>query len=180
MEETRIALLRGVNVGGANRVAMADVRAALEAAGFSSVRSLLQSGNFVFQADISDEAEIEAKIEAALEKRLGLKVDAVVRTASAWRAMIAANPMPEAAGRDPGRFVAVTLKRPPSPDAEEALAAVPGPEEARVIGREAFIWYPNGQADTKLAGAALDRALGARGTARNWNTVLKLAALAGT
>jgi uncharacterized protein (DUF1697 family) len=176
---TEIALLRGVNLGGANRVAMADVRAALEAAGFAAVRSLLQSGNLVLESDGVEGATLEAKIETALRERVSLKVDVVVRGAAAWRAMIEANPFPHQAETDPGRLVAIVLKTAPAENAEAALAAVPGPEQARVIGREAFIWYPDGQADTKLSGATLDRALGARGTGRNWNTVLKLAALAG-
>jgi uncharacterized protein (DUF1697 family) len=179
MSETNIALLRGVNLGGANRVAMADVRATLESAGLSAVRSLLQSGNFVFEAGDGDDQVLEARIEAALRDRLGLAVDAVVRRPAAWRAMIAANPFPREAETDPGHLVAMVLKTAPAQGAEAALAAIPGPEQARVIGREVVIWYPEGQADTKLAGAALDRALGARGTGRNWNTVLKLAALAG-
>jgi uncharacterized protein (DUF1697 family) len=177
MTEARIALLRGVNLGGANRVAMADARAALETAGFSNVRSLLQSGNFVFGAEQLEDAKLEARAEVALQERLGLKTEVIVRDPAAWRAMIAANPFPEAAVSDPARLVAVVLKTAPLAEAEAALAAIPGPEQARVIGREAFIWYPQGQADTKVAGAALDRALGARGTGRNWNTVLKLAAL---
>jgi uncharacterized protein (DUF1697 family) len=178
MSETRIALLRGVNLGGANRVAMADVRAALEAAGFMAVRSLLQSGNLVFEAGEGDDPAVEARAEAALRDRLSLKADVVVRRPAAWRAMIAANPFPHEAATNPARLVAMVLKTAPADGAEAALAAIPGPEQARVIGREAFIWYPDGQADTKVAGAPLDRALGARGTGRNWNTVLKLAALA--
>jgi uncharacterized protein (DUF1697 family) len=177
MEEPRIALLRGVNLGGANRVAMADVRAALEAAGFSAVRSLLQSGNLVFQTERAENADIETRAEAALRERIGLKVEVVVRDPAAWQAMIAANPFPEVAETDPPPLDPVDLNTRPAPDAEAAMAAIPGREQARLIGREAIIWYPDGQADTKLAGAALDRALGARGTARNWNTVLKLAAL---
>ena len=179
MHPTRIALLRGVNLAKANRVSMADVRAALEAAGFSSVRSLLQSGNFVLEASGADDVEVEARAEAALRERLGLNVDVMVRDAAAWRAMIAANPFPQVAKDDPARLVAMVLKTAPAKDAEAAMAAIPGPEQAQVIGREVFIWYPDGQADTKLAGGALDRALGARGTGRNWNTVLKLAALLG-
>ena len=176
---SQIALLRGVNLGGANRVAMVDVRAALEAAGFAAVRSLLQSGNLVFEANRAEAAALEAQIESALRERVSLKVDVMVRGAAAWRAMIEANPFPHQAETDPGRLVAVVLKTAPAEHAEAALAAVPGPEQSRVIGREAFIWYPAGQADTRLTGAILDRALGARGTGRNWNTVLKLAALAG-
>ena len=81
--------------------------------------------------------------------------------------------------RDARKELLTRLENAPAEHAEAALAAVPGPEQSQVIGRVAFIWYPAGQADTKLTGAILDRALGARGTGRNWNTVLKLAALAG-
>jgi uncharacterized protein (DUF1697 family) len=179
MSEIRIALLRGVNLGGANRVAMADVRAALAAAGFAAVRSLLQSGNLVFETGEAEDQALETRVEAALRESVGLKADVVVRGPAAWRAMIRANPFPRQAETDPGRLVAMVLKTTPAENAEAAMAAIPGPEQARVVGREVFIWYPDGQADTKLAGAPLDRALGARGTARNWNTVLKLAALAG-
>ncbi|MGH7023165.1 MAG: DUF1697 domain-containing protein [Caulobacteraceae bacterium] len=174
-----IALLRGVNLGAARRVAMADVRRAAEEAGFAGVRSLLQSGNLLLETRVGEEGEIAAKLEAAFLAALGLRTEVVVRSAGAWRAMIQANPFVEEARTDPGRLVVVVMKTAPAADAEAALGAIEGPERARVIGREAFIYYPDGQADTKVMGAALDRALGARGTARNWNTVLKLAGLAG-
>lgn len=174
----RIALMRGVNLGANRRVAMADVRAILEAAGFTEVRSLLQSGNLVFEASGTDEA-IEAAVEQALRVGLGLVTEVAVRTPAAWRAMIAANPFVAEARDDPGRLVAMVIKSAPAADAEDAVNAIEGAERGRVIGREAFIYYPDGQADTKVTGARLDKALGARGTGRNWNTVLKLADLAG-
>jgi uncharacterized protein (DUF1697 family) len=174
----RIALLRGVNLGAARRVAMADVRAALEAAGFENVRSLLQSGNLVLDAAVDGEAAVEAKVEQVLLSRLKLTTEVMVRDPAAWRAMIAANPFPDEAAGDPGRLVVMVMKTAPAPDAEAAVNAIEGPERARVIGREAFIYYPAGQADTKAAGARLDKALGARGTGRNWNTIVKLAELA--
>ncbi|HWD66532.1 MAG TPA: DUF1697 domain-containing protein [Caulobacteraceae bacterium] len=174
----RIALLRGVNLGANRRVAMTDVRRVIAEAGFGEVRSLLQSGNLVFEGSGAD-ATIEAAVEKALLDGLGLTTEVVVRTPAEWRAMIAANPFTEEAKNDPGRLVAIALKTSPAAEAEAAVNAIEGPERARVIGREAVIYYPDGQADTKAAGARLDKALGARGTARNWNTVLKLADLAG-
>jgi uncharacterized protein (DUF1697 family) len=173
----RIALLRGVNLGPSRRVAMADVRAALEAAGFDDVRSLLQSGNLVLDA-AGTEAETEAATEAALLAGLGLATDVVVRSPQAWRAMIDANPFASEAKTDPGRLMAMVLKSKPAVGAEAAVNAIDGPERARIIGREAFIHYPDGQARTKVMGARLDKALGVRGTGRNWNTVLKLAEMA--
>jgi uncharacterized protein (DUF1697 family) len=176
---TRIALLRGVNLGANRRVAMADVRRVLAEAGFGDVRSVLQSGNLVFEAAQGSDAAVETAVERALLDGLGLTTEVVVRTPAEWRAMIAANPYPEEAKSDPGRLVAMAMKSSPRKDAEAHVNAIEGPERARVIGREAFIYYPDGQADTKVAGARLDRAMGARGTARNWNTVLRLADLAG-
>ncbi len=174
----RIALLRGVNLGVNRRVAMSDLRRTLSEAGFGEVRSLLQSGNLLFEGSGADTA-IEAAVEKALLDGLNLTTEVVVRTPDEWRAMIGANPFSEEAKNDPGRLVALVMKTAPRKDAEAAVNAIEGPEQARVIGREAFIYYPDGQADTKAAGARLDKALGARGTARNWNTVLKLADLAG-
>lgn len=175
----RIALLRGVNLGPNRRVAMAEVRRVLEAAGFSNVRSVLQSGNLVLEAANESDEAVEVAVEQALHAGLGLTTEVAVRRPAAWRAMIAANPFVDEASSDPGRLVAMVLKTAPTAGAEAAMGAVEGPERARVIGREAFIYYPDGQADTKLAGARLDKALGARGTGRNWNTVLKLAEMAG-
>jgi uncharacterized protein (DUF1697 family) len=175
----RIALLRGVNVGTNRRIAMADIRRVLEGAGFSAVRSLLQSGNLIFETTVEPEARVEAAAEQALLAGLNLATEVMVRSPSDWRAMIAANPFKEEAQRDPGRLVAMVLKTRPAAGAEAAVNAIEGPVQARVIGAEAFIYYPNGQADSKVSGTRLDKALGVRGTARNWNTVLKLADLAG-
>ncbi|HEY2481027.1 MAG TPA: DUF1697 domain-containing protein [Caulobacteraceae bacterium] len=175
---SRIALLRGVNLGKARRVLMADVRAVFESLGWREVRSLGQSGNLVFAADGADDGELEAAAEQALLASLTLTTEVVVRRAEAWRAMIAANPFPNEAVADPSHLVAMVLKSEPRPDAEAAMAAVPGRERARVVGRAAYIVYPDGIAGVRLIGATLDKALGARGTGRNWNTVVKLAALA--
>jgi len=173
----RIALLRGVNLGANRRVAMADVRAVFEAAGFDAVASLLQSGNLVFEAGTASDAEVEARAEQVLLDRLGLITEVVVRDADAWRAMIAANPFPDEAMADPSHLVVMAMKTAPAEGAEAAMAAIPGRERARVIGAHAYIYYPDGIAGVRLIGAPLDRALGARSTGRNWNTVLKLAAM---
>jgi uncharacterized protein (DUF1697 family) len=173
----RIALLRGVNLGKARRVAMADIRAVFEALGWTGVRSIGQSGNLVFEADAHDDAELEAAAEQALAAELGLTTEVVVRSGAEWRAMIAANPFPDEAAADPAHLVVMVLKTTPGSGAEAAMAAIPGRERAKVVGREAFIVYPDGIAGSPLTGAKLDKALSVRGTGRNWNTVVKLAAL---
>ena len=174
---SKIALLRGVNLGKARRVAMAEVRAAFESLDWRGVRSLGQSGNLVFEAGGAD-GELETAAEKALAG-IGLTTEVIVRGGAEWRAMMAANPFVDEALADPAHLVVMVLKSDPRPDAEAAMAAVPGKERAKVLGREAFIVYPDGIADSRLIGAALDKALGAHGTGRNWNTVVKLAALIG-
>jgi uncharacterized protein (DUF1697 family) len=175
----RIALLRGVNLAKARRVAMADVRAAFESLGWADVRSLGQSGNLLFEAKRASDAALEAAAEKVLLARLGLATEVMVRGGADWRAMMAANPFPAEALADPAHLVVMVLKATPGPGAQAAMAAIPGRERAAVVGREAFVVYPDGIAGSRLIGAALDKALGARGTGRNWNTVAKLAALAG-
>jgi uncharacterized protein (DUF1697 family) len=175
----RIALLRGVNLGKARRVTMADVRAACETLGWRAVRSIGQSGNLVFEADDADDAELETAAEQALLASVSLTTEVVVRSAAAWKAMMAANPFADAAQSDPSHLVVMVLKSDPRTDAEAAMAAVPGRERGKVVGRAAFIVYPDGIAGVRLIGAVLDKALGARGTGRNWNTVVKLAAMVG-
>jgi uncharacterized protein (DUF1697 family) len=173
----KIALLRGVNLGKARRVPMAQVRSVFESLGWTAVRAHGQSGNLVFEAK-GAEAGLEIAAEQALLNELGLTTEVVVRDAPAWRAMMAANPFPDEAAADPSHLVVMVLKSAPKDDAEAAMAAVPGRERAKVVGREAFIVYPDGIAKSRLVGAALDKALDARGTGRNWNTVARLAAMA--
>ncbi|MFI4935692.1 MAG: DUF1697 domain-containing protein [Caulobacterales bacterium] len=176
----QIALLRGVNVGGRQLVAMADLRAFLAALGFGEPRSLLQSGNLVFEADGVIGAALEALLEAEAERRLGLRTDFLVRSAADWAAIIAANPFPREAQADPAHLVVMPLKGAPGAEAVMALRqATLGREVIHAHGRELYIVYPDGVGTSKLTGQVIERKLGMRGTARNWNTTLKLAALAG-
>jgi uncharacterized protein (DUF1697 family) len=174
-----VALLRGVNLAGANRVTMAELRGVFEGLGLARVRTLLQSGNVVFEAPDLDAAALEAAAEQALAA-CGLRTEAFVRTADQWAAMIADNPFADAAREDPAHLVAMVLKAAPPATAPAALAgAILGRERVEIVGRAAFIVYPDGIGDSRFTGARLDRALGVRGTGRNWNTVLKLARMAG-
>jgi uncharacterized protein (DUF1697 family) len=157
---------------------MADLRAAAEGLGFTGVRTLLQSGNVVFEAPGLSREAAELALEGALQAHLGAAAEVVVRTPSAWRALIEANPFPEAARSDPARLLMVALKTTPAAGAEAALlAAITGPERARVIGDQAYVFYPAGIAGSRVTQPVIDRLLRVRGTARNWNTVLKLASL---
>jgi uncharacterized protein (DUF1697 family) len=111
---------------------------------------------------------------------LGLRTDFFVRTAAEWAKVVAGNPFPEEAERDPGHLVVMFLKATPEANDVAALqAAIPGRETVRAEGKHAYIIYPDGIGRSKLTIDLIERKLGTRGTGRNWNTVLKLAALAG-
>ncbi len=175
-----IALLRAVNLGPHNKVAMADLRGLLQRQGFEEPRSLLQSGNLAFRAPARPPAELERLLEAEAGAGLGLRTEFFVRTGEEWRAVIAANPFPTEAARDPAHLLVVCLREAPRPDAVAALeGAVAGRERVRVHGREVYIVYPDGIGRSRLTSAVIEKKLGARGTGRNWNTVLKLGELVG-
>lgn len=178
---TVIALLRAVNVGG-NTVAMADLRALAAGLGYRDPRTLLASGNLVFEAD-PPLAEIETQLEAGAKHRLGLATEFILRTPGDWRKVIVANPFPEAARDAPTKLVVAFAKKAPD---RPALAALKGAteglsEQLEVVGRETYIVYPDGQGRSKLGPvlARIERRHPMRATARNWNTVLKIAGLAG-
>lgn len=174
-----IALLRGVNVGGANRVPMAELKAMLANLGFGRPQTLLQSGNAVFESDGPGGAALETLLETTLEARVGVRTTFRVRTATEWAEVVAANPFPEAGRDDPAHLLVMFLKHAPSAhDVEELRQAIKGPERVIAKGRQAYVVFPEGIGRSKLTPAILERRLGAGGTGRNWNTVLKLAAMA--
>lgn len=175
-----VALLRAVNLPSYNKIGMADLRKLLAELGFKDVQSLLQSGNLVFGSEARTSAQLEDLLEAEAKKRLGLDTDFFVRTASEWRALVAANPFPEEAERDPGHLVVMFLKEEPDGKNVAALqAAIKGREVVRAKGQHAYIVYPDGIGRSRLTNLMIEKKLGTRGTGRNWNTVLKLGALAG-
>lgn len=175
---TFLALLRGINVGGNKKVAMADLRDMLTALGFENVRTVLQSGNAVFRSGSRSSAQLEKLLESSVGKKLGLQCDFHVRTADEWKEVIARNPFPEAAKSDPSHLLVLFMKEAPAASDVKALqAAIIGPELVRAAGREVYIVYTQGIGTSKLSNVLIDKKLKMRGTARNWNTVLKLGAL---
>jgi uncharacterized protein (DUF1697 family) len=174
-----IALLRAVNIGSHNKVGMAELRACLEQQGFVRVRTLLQSGNVVFGGGRLRGAALERRLEETARAALRVDTPFIVRTGEEWDALVAANPFPQEAADDPGHLLLFCLKDAPPADAEARLrAAVKGHERVRVRGRQAYLVYPDGVGRSKLTVTVVERSLGSRGTGRNWNTVLKLQALA--
>jgi uncharacterized protein (DUF1697 family) len=173
-----VGLLRALNLGAHNKVAMADLRQLLANQGLHDPQTLLQSGNVVFRSDVSPAARLETRLEDAAKRHLGLVTDFFVRTASDWKGVIAGNPFPGEAARDPGHLVVLALKNAPDRGSVTALqSAIAGRETVRVEGRHAYIVYPDGIGRSRLTTVVIEKQLGTRVTGRNWNTVLKLGAL---
>lgn len=176
---TYITVLRAINLGAHNRIAMADLKAMLGTLGYQDPRTLLVSGNAVFKCASASCAKIESALEAASIRHLKVTTDYFVRSAKEWQAIVAANPFPKEAKSDPARLVMMCLRDAPSAAQVKALrAAIKGREVVEADGRHAYFVYPDGQGNSKLTIAVIEKALGTRGTARNWNTVLKLGELA--
>ena len=174
-----IALLRAINLGAHNRIAMADLKKMLATIGCVDPKTLLLSGNAVFKSKSSSIPKIEQLLETASTKHLKVTTDYFVRSSSEWQDVIKANPFPKEAKKDPARMVMMCLREAPSSTQLKALrAAIKGPEIVEIDGRHAYFVYPHGQGHSKLTIAVIEKALGTRGTARNWNTVLKLGDLA--
>lgn len=166
--KTWIALLRAVNVGGTGKLAMAELRALCEAAGFGDVRTYIASGNVVLRGAAS-ERQVKSKLEAALLRHAGKPVEVLVRSGDEMAGVLAANPFP---GRAPNLTMAIFLDEPPPADALETVSGRDG-EEIALGKREIYVHYAGGAGTSKLKIPAAGA-----GTARNMNTVAKLAAMA--
>ena len=171
-----IALLRGINVGGHKKVAMSDLLALVERLGLDDARTLLQSGNLVFRTTGKTAAQLERLLESEVLKRLALETKFFVRSEAEWKAVVAGNPFQSEAKSDPARLIVMFLERPAEAENVKALQdAIQGRETFRAGDRHLYMVYPDGMGTSKLTNAVIERKLGMRATARNWNTVLKLA-----
>lgn len=173
----QIVLLRGVNVGGRNRVPMPDLREALEAAGMEDVVTYVQSGNVVLSSKAKPDA-LARECEAVITERFGLSIAVVVRTREQLAEVVKRNPLEDVAEQE--KLYQVTFCS-GKPD-EDALAKVAerAVDGERVIahGQEIYAWFPHGVGRSKLATQLGRQDLGVTATARNWRTVNKLLALA--
>ncbi|MGB9378101.1 MAG: DUF1697 domain-containing protein [Mycobacteriales bacterium] len=173
----QVALLRGINVGKNNRIAMADLRGLLESLGYDDVRTHLMSGNAIFSTTKAAKV-VEAEIERGLDKHLCPGIKVAVRTRSQLAKVIDSNPLPEHA-KDGSKFLVIFLSATP---ARRVLAEIDpadfAPEQFRAARREIYLWAPGGVQDSKLNKALIKKLTGLTATARNWNTVTKLLELA--
>jgi uncharacterized protein (DUF1697 family) len=163
-----VALLRAVNVGGTGKLPMVELKAMCEAVGFASVKTYIASGNVVFQSK-KTEAQVKAALEKALAAYAGKPVGVMVRTAAEMAEVLARNPFAKMPGN---RTVAFFLDGAPAADALE-IVSNRTVEEVRLGLREVYAYYPDGMGNSKLKIPAVKS-----GTARNMNTVAKLAEMA--
>jgi len=171
-----VALIRGINVGKAKRVAMSDLRALVEDLGYRDVRTLLNSGNVVFTVPASDRKGPAPRIEEAMTARLGISARVTVLTAAELAAVVADNPLGEIAD-DPSRLLVTVLTDPADRKRLLPLARQDwAPDVLGVGARVAYLWCPKGMLESRLF-AAVSRLLGDAATTRNWATVTKLHAL---
>jgi uncharacterized protein (DUF1697 family) len=177
MPFTHVALFRAVNVGGYGLLSMADLRALLADTGLRDPKTLLQSGNAVFDGGRRSAGAIEKTVERELHARHGLASDVFVRSAAEWQAIVSSNPFTAEAAAAPSRLILMVLRDPPEGPAVKSLQrSIVGREQVRGVERQLYIVYPDGMGTSKLGGSAIEKALKTRGTARNWRTVLRIAA----
>ncbi len=175
--DLHVALLRGINVGGKNRLPMKDLAAMFDAAGCRGVTTYIQSGNVVFQAGRELAPRISGLISSRIQEKFGLAVPVVLRTAREIESVARSNPWIEA-GKDPKATHVLFLAEEPKDGAAESLDASRSlPDQFVVRGREIFLHCPNGLGRSRLTNDYFDRKLGSISTCRNWTTVLTLAEL---
>jgi uncharacterized protein (DUF1697 family) len=172
-----VVMLRGINLGASNRIAMPALRDALSAAGFENPRTYVQSGNIVIETGL-DESELLDSVETLITQQFGLNVPAVTRNGLELARVVAENPFPELADQEPKRFQVTFLRDEPGSEAEQRLAELAtSSERVALRGREIYAWHPDGIARSKLAlkiGAKSVLGKPVTTTSRNWATVLTL------
>jgi len=174
-----ISMLRGVNVGAHNRIKMDALRALYQSLGLEDPRTYVQSGNVIFRTKEKNPSQLAKKIQAALERTLKCSAEVILRTPDEFRNVIANNPFSRRSEIEPGKLLVNFLSHEPPASAHQALQSFKRyPEEIHLVGRELYIYFPNGAGKSKLPWASLARQMKVEGTARNWNSVVKMLEIA--
>lgn len=174
-----IAMLRGINVSGHKIIKMERLRASFGALGFSNVKTYIQSGNVVFAASSNSEATLAGKIEKKIVDDYGFAVPVLLKTAQEMEIVIKRNPFPEVPAVDYGRLHVTFLAGDPPKTALELLRPLAvAAEQFHILGREIYLYCPNGYGNSKLSNAPIERKLSVGATTRNWKTVNTLLEMA--
>lgn len=157
---------------------MEELRSALRTIGLADPTTVLQSGNVIFDSDRADEKMLAEQIENAIELAFGFRSKVIMRLGSEIDMLVSDHPFSDAQLEQPKLAHVIFLKEEPAPDRfTELRAAHDGVEEITLQGSELYLFYPDGSGRSRLTGANIEKALGTPGTARNWNTVLRIAEL---
>lgn len=171
-----LVMPRGINVGTRNRVPMAALRSKLADRGYSDVATVLQSGNVIVSTPSDDPGEVAGAVQRLLSDAFAVHVPCVVRTASQIRGVLERNPLHEIVS-DPARYLVNFLSEEPDPEAVGTLLEEDhSPEVIAIQGAEAYVWTPEGVKAMTLSYAYLQKRFGVVATARNWNTLERIAA----
>jgi uncharacterized protein (DUF1697 family) len=174
-----ISMLRGVNVVGRHKIKMDELRALYESLKFESPRTFIQSGNVIFRTKQKNSPALAKKIQDAIESTFGFRPDVMLRTTGELRQAIAASPFPSHRNLHPSKILVTFLTAEPGPEARAALAGLKGhPEEIHLKGRELYIYFPDGVGQSKLRWSNVEKLTQTTGTARNWNSVTQMLAMA--
>lgn len=172
-------MIRGINVGGHNKINMGELRALYESLKFEDPRTYVQSGNVIFRTKEKISPALAKKIQSAIERKFNCRPEVILRTADELRKVVAATPFPASRGLEPGKVLVTFLAAEPGPEANATLIKFKRhPEEIHLNGRELYIYFPDGAGKSKLPWASIADALKTQGTARNWNSIVKILAIA--
>jgi uncharacterized protein (DUF1697 family) len=173
-----ISLLRGINVGGQKRIGMADLVQLCTSLGFDNVRIYLQSGNVLFESQDRDPGRLSAMISENISGKFGFPVKVITRTSDELRRIILANPLAKE-GLDADKFHVTFLSDSPTEEFPGSrMKGEDGPDRYVIIGREIYLFCPNGYGRTKFSTSFFEKKLGVFATTRNWKTVTTLAEMA--
>ena len=171
---TYVALLRGINVGGQTRVRMDDLRSLFVALGHADVTTYIQSGNVIFSSPVDESSRLTREIEKRIADDLGVTVTVLLRTRDDLDQVVAGSPF-ASRDLDPAKLHVTFLADAPDPERLARLATpTDEPDEYSIVGREVYLYCPNGYGRTKLNNAFIERRLGVAATTRNWRVVTKL------
>ncbi|HEV8059075.1 MAG TPA: DUF1697 domain-containing protein [Gemmataceae bacterium] len=170
----QVALLRGINVGGKNKLPMKDLVAMFVAAGCDDVQNFIQSGNIIFRAPARISAKLPELIASEIASQFGYRTPVLLRTYEQLNNVIADNPFVEAEAEEKALFVMFLADLPSPSNVANLDADRSPPDRYKVLGKQIYLNLVNGAADTKLTNAYFDKQLATTSTARNWRTVNKL------
>ncbi len=174
-----ISMLRGINVGGHNKINMGELRGLYESLGFETPRTYVQSGNVIFRSKEKISPVLASKIQHAIERKFACSPGVILRTPAEFRRAIDSTPFPPSRSLEPGKVLITFLATDPGPGAHATLLKLKRyPEEIHLNGRELYIYFPNGAGKSKLPWASIAEVLKTQGTARNWSSVAKILAIA--